>query len=303
MDNQPRLQPGYNVMFSHGHQIWSDTCFQQIFSAKLLIRMAKLIGREKDVEVLVEEVKNLTELVNEKLWDDQTTYYYDLWKNCEKNKVKSIGAYWALLAGVVSEDKLDAFVVHLENEKEFKRPHRVPTLSADHLEYNDESGNYWRGGVWAPTNYMVLKGLEKYGYHKLAHDIALSHVHNVNSVFTKTGTVWENYSPETESQGNPAKPDFVGWTGLSSIAIMIEYVFGIHRVPRKQKIIWRINCLEAHGVKRYPIGNDDYANLLCPNHRLDQKPEITVEATTPIEVEVIWPDGTVSTVRSHSVTE
>lgn len=302
MDNQPRLQPGYNVMFSHGHQIWADACFQQILSARILIRMAKLIGREKDTEILKEEIDNLTKLVNEKLWDDKTSFYYDLWRNGELNKVKSIGAYWALLAGVVPEDKLDSFIAHLENEKEFKRPHRVPTLSADHPLYDGEKGQYWRGGVWAPTNYMVLKGLEKCGYHKLTYEIALNHVHNVISVFNKTGTVWENYAPETENQGFPAKEDFVGWTGLSPIAIMIEYVFGIHRVPGSRKIVWRINCQEAHGVKRYPLGNDDYANLLCPEHRPDQKPEITVEATIPVTVEVIWPDGAVNTVHSRNIT-
>ena len=43
-----------------------------------------------------------------------------------------------------------AFIAHLDNEAEFKRPHRVPTLSADHPLY-EEYGGSWKGGVWAPT--------------------------------------------------------------------------------------------------------------------------------------------------------
>lgn len=300
MDNQPRLQPGYHSEFSHGHQIWADTCIQQILSAKVLIRMAGLIGREKDVEVLREEEKNLTKLVNDKLWDDSTAFYYDLWRNGEWNMTKSIGAYWALLADIVPEDGMDAFVAHLENENEFNRPHRIPSLSADHPEYDKISGNYWRGGVWAPTNYMVLKGLEKHGYHKLAHEIALCHVQNVYDVFTKTGTLWENYAPETVSQGNPAKPDFVGWTGLSPIAITMEQVFGIHEDAKRKRITWRIFCTEEHGVIRYPIGRD-YVNLLCLAHQSGEKPKIIVEATIPVEVEVILPDGTSYIVNSKEL--
>ncbi|WP_414632104.1 hypothetical protein, partial [Acetomicrobium sp. UBA5826] len=32
----------------------------------------------------------------------------------------------------------------------------VPSLSADDLQYNP-NGDYWRGSVWPPTNYMILR--------------------------------------------------------------------------------------------------------------------------------------------------
>lgn len=99
----------------------------------------------------------LTTFVNEKLRDEETAFYYDLWKNGQKNMVKSIGAYWALLADIVPADKPDAFISHLCNPEEFARPHSIPTLSADHPSYS-RMGNYWCGGVWAPANYMVFKG-------------------------------------------------------------------------------------------------------------------------------------------------
>ena len=95
-----------------------------------------------------------------------------------------------MLANLVPKERLDAFVAHLENENEFKRPHRVPTLSADHPAYRADGG-YWCGGVWAPTTYMVLKGLRKNGYDNLAYDIACNHLENVVSVFRQTGTLWE----------------------------------------------------------------------------------------------------------------
>lgn len=289
MDNQPRVMKGYSDQFHHGFQIWADACIQQILSCQMLIRMAELIGCEADVEELRQEEKFLTRIVNEKLWDDETAFYYDLWPNGEKSKVKTIGAYWALLAGIVPEKKLAAFVSHLENEKEFNRPHRVPTLSADHPEYQGDGG-YWRGSVWSPTNYMVLRGLEHYGYYKLANEIACSHVERISKVFAKTGTLWENYAPETTQPGNPAKPEFVGWTGLSAIAVVIEQLFGIHSDMKKHYITWRITCTERHGVIRYPMGSDT-VDLICPAHAPCEKPQVEVNSTVPVTVEIIWPDG------------
>lgn len=150
MDNQPRMSPGYNVLFTHGHMVWTDTCFQMILSGHILIEMAKILGREEDAEFLVEEQKMLKSVVNDKLWDENTHYYYDMWRGGKLSGVKTIGAYWALLAGVVPKERADAFVAHLENPDEFNRHHRPPTLSADHPEYV-ATGGYWRGSIWAPT--------------------------------------------------------------------------------------------------------------------------------------------------------
>jgi len=215
MDNQPRLEEGYSVSFSHGHMVWVDACIQQVLSAKILVQISEIIGRDNDevISILKEEISSLTNVINEKLWHEEDAFYYDLWKNGELSKVKSVGAYWALLADVIPKERLDKFVAHLDNTAEFNRPCRVPTLSADHPQYVAD-GNYWCGSVWAPTNYMVLKGLEKNGYADLAYDIAVNCLNNVVSVFKKDATLYENYAPESAINGNPSKSDFVGWSGL-----------------------------------------------------------------------------------------
>jgi hypothetical protein len=89
-------------------------------------------------------------------------------------------------------------------------PHRVPSLSADHPEYR-EDGGYWLGGVWPPTNYMVLRGLDRAGYHALAHEISREDLDHVIRVFGKTGTVWENYAPERPPPEN--QPGRTSWAG------------------------------------------------------------------------------------------
>ncbi len=290
MDNQPRVAEGYDEYCSHGHSVWTDACIQMVMSGKILVEIGKIIGREEDTHWLEDEIARLTAIINEKLWSEEDAFYYDMDRENQLSGVKTIGAYWALLADIVPEERLPGFIAHLENPKEFKRPHRVPTLSADHPQYR-EDGGYWLGGVWAPTNYMLLRGLRKVGYNQLAYDIALNTLENVVDVFKETGTVWENYAPEKKAPGGPAKPDFVGWTGLIPVAVLIEFVLGINADMQRDEIVWRISRTERHGIENYPFG-DKSVDLICEaRDSIEEEPQVTVHCATPVKVRIIWNGG------------
>jgi len=291
MDNQPRQPREYDRHFAHGHLSWVDTCLQQALSARLLSRMAVEIGRAAEAADMDEEAAQLQRIVNARLWDKATAFYYDRYRDGRLSTVKSVGAYWALLAGVVPQSRQDAFIAHLRNEAEFNRPHRVPSLSHDHPEY-DPRGSYWLGSVWAPTNYMVLRGLDAAGRYGLAHEIALNHLGNVVEVFRKTGTIWENYAPEAPEQGNWSKRDFVGWSGLPATAVLFEYVFGIRADVPKSRIVWDVRLLEEHGIERYPFGAQGTVSLRCGRRAsAHDKPSIAAHSDTPLTLEIRWDGG------------
>ena len=150
--------------------------------------------------------------------------------------------------------------------------------------------------VWAPTNYMVLKGLDVYEEYDLSYEIACSHLDAVVSVFSDTNTLFENYAPEkidgVYRKGSPAMSDFVGWTGIVPISVMFEYVFGIHPDASNNKITWRINRLEKHGVEKYPFGKDGELSLICEGRNSpNEKPNITIKSNIPITVEIVWGDN------------
>ena len=229
MDNQPRLPTGTpyaDPEHYHGRMTWVDTTLQQLLSARLLAEMGRALGADAEVADMREEAVRLGRFVNDHLWSDADRFYCDRFDDGTVSHVKSVGGYWALLAGVVPPARVAPFVAHLEDPRAFKRPHRVPSLSADHPAY-DARGGYWKGSVWAPTTYMVLRGLTAIGRDALAHEIGRNHLDNVVAVFEKTGTVHENYAPESAAPGTPSKRDFVGWTGLPPIAVLLEYVFGL----------------------------------------------------------------------------
>ena len=295
MDNCPRLEEKYHVCYDHGHMIWVDACMQELNACNILLKMSDVLGRSEFVPELTEERDRLFKVINEKLWDDETKFYYDLRKDDTFNGVKHIGAFWSLIAKCLPADRAEDFIAHLNNENQFKTEHRVPTLSKDHAEYKSDGG-YWRGSVWAPTNYMVLKGLDEYKKYNLAYDIACSHLDAAVSVFKDTGTLFENYAPEFKNgkavKGGSSMGDLVGWTGLIPISIMFKYVFGIKPDANENKITWHVNLTDRHGIEKYPFGTQGELTLMCEKRNcVEEKPIITVESNVPLTVEIIWNNG------------
>ena len=182
----------------------------------------------------------------------------------------------------------------LEDEKEFKTPHRIPTLTQNHPEFVPD-GRYWRGGVWASTNYMALSGLSKYGFGRLAHQIGKEHLQAVTDLYKQEHTLFECYAPltlapSTTAKGNPVRRDFVGWTGLSPISVLFEFVFGIRANVPENKITWDLRLTECHGIENYPFGKDGILTLGFAGWENDT-PKITFQSNIPLTLEVVWGDG------------
>ena len=223
-DNQPRLPLGYNQNFSHGHMVWLDANLQQILSGKLLFKIGDVLERWQEIEHIMDETDMLINFINEKLYDKETGFYHDLDREGNLNSdVQSVVAYWGLLANVYPKDRVKSLCNYLKDTKKFNRPHMVPSLNADHPKYQ-EYGRYGRGSVLLPMTYVVIKGLQEQNQYSESHKIALNHLNNVVDIYTKTGTLWENYAPEHIEPGRPAKPNFVGWTGLVPISVLFEAV-------------------------------------------------------------------------------
>lgn len=291
MDNQPRLPSGCNPEHEHGRMSWIDACLQRVFSARLLNAMNIEAGGHWDTSDLRADATSFTAYVNDRMWNERDTFYEDRWPDGSLSGVKSIAAYWALLAGVAGRDRIQGLVEHLENPAEFNRPHRVPSLSADHPLYRP-GGDYWRGSVWPPATYMVLEGLTACGQRPLARRIAFNHFDNVCDVFQRTGTFWENYAPESAAPGEQAAKDFVGWTGLAPIAVLLEHVFGLHPDAASGRLEWDAELTDGFAVQRYPFGADGVVDLECARRTsAEQRPSIRASSSVGLELVVRWPGG------------
>ncbi|MFC2138106.1 trehalase family glycosidase [Bacteroidota bacterium] len=289
MDNQPRLPKNFHSNFSHGHMSWIDISLQEVFAGSILIKMANELNRMYDVIEIEKGIESLKDFVNSNMWDDTKDYYFDRMKDGSLSSVKSIASFWALLAGVVPENRINNFVKHLEDTNEFSRLHRVPTISADNPHFKPY-GDYWNGSVWAPTNYMVLRGLTSIGYDSLAYEIASNHLYNVVEVFNQTNDIRENYSPDI-LQGNDGH-NFVGWTGLAPINSLFEYVFGIRSDVPNNTLIIDVRLIDEYGIKKYPFGKSGMLDILCKKRSNENdKPDITMNTNIPLKIIIKWKSG------------
>ena len=201
-----------------------DFSAQMAMYAVQLKEIARATENDGDISDFDSFHRELKDAINEKCWNEEDGFYYDLGFG-KQIKRRHIGAYWTLLGGVVPENRLERFLEKLLDPKEFYRTMPLPALSAADPEYKGW-GEYWLGGVWAPTSYMVLKGLSTVGKKEIADRLARITYYNVAKVFEATGTFWENYSPDLVSFGMPSRKDFCGWTALIPIAFYKEFAVG-----------------------------------------------------------------------------
>jgi hypothetical protein len=244
MDNSPR-----NVYLKYGGT-GIDISSEMVLFARQLGEIALILDKKEEAREYSAEADQLASAINQRMWDGSRKFYCDLMPDGDRAPVMTIAAYWTLLGGVASSNQAADLVNELQNPRTFGRINLVPTLAANQQGYNP-LGGYWQGSVWAPTNTMIIRGLERYGYSDLARRIALNHLELVAHVYEKTGTLWENYSPDHIQQGNPAKADFVGWTGIGPIMYFMEYVIGLRADAPRNRLVWRIESGGRRGCERF----------------------------------------------------
>lgn len=248
---------------------------QQAQNAWYLAKIAGVVGDTEKKEFFAKEHRDLANEINRNLWNADDRIYYNKDSETVWRKVKYICAFWPMIGHVPDQEQVDGLVEHLENPKEFMRPVPVPTLSADDPDYANGSG-YWRGAVWAPTNYQLIKGLEAYGRYALAKLISEKYIEALYQEYLVSNTVWENYNAERPY--GCCKKDFTGWTGVGPIALLIESVIGIHLDAQENKVLWVLSCRERNGIENLHFNKGVINTMICAARDSAEAPaEITID--------------------------
>lgn len=303
MDNTPRGDAW--------HAAWVDMSLEQALAARVLGDLARALNRPDRAAVWDAERAALVMDIDQLLWNDTDGYYYDLQRTGTQAGVRHVGAFWALVAGVADASKAARLIDHLRNPQEFHRGHLFPSLAASDPNYSQQ-GHYWRGGVWAPTNYMIARGLLASGADDLAREAAASHLGQLAQIVSAPptdesrvapeerdgdyATLWECYSPDASMPGTRwddqyyCRQDFVGWTGLGPIATLIEVVLGLEVVGAENTIVWTITRTDRHGLENLALGADNRVDLVADPRALETDPvTVTVHADRPFTLEVRRP--------------
>ncbi len=288
MDNSPRTcrvdNFGNNTNFI-------DLASQQAFAANCIAKIANVTGNRETAAKYLALFKKRSDFINEKLWASRDHFYYDAYLDGHFTGCKTVASFWPMQAEVAAPVQAAKLVEHLENPSEFNRPHSIPTLSYDNPNFKDDGG-YWLGAVWAPTNYMVVKGLEKYGFNKQAKEIAIRHLSHMKTVYDECTphTIWECYSsefsrPAEREEGGRVRPDFVGWSGLGPISMLIENIIGLRIDYPAGKITWFSNEIGEHGVENLRFGPHRISVVAKARKSTTEIPEIIVEADCKVAID------------------
>ena len=264
MDNTPRdmgrPSPNGDIHSSTSPMGWVDMSSQIKMCYDNLAEMCKILGDASKAARYTKRSETLARRINHYMWNDSTGLYHDVDVDSKQTPWITTAAFWPILANIASPEQVKRITHAIQDKNLFWRRLPLPSLAANQPHY-DKCGCYWRGGVWAPTTYMTVKGLEKYGHEALAEVIARKNMQTMHKVFQSTGTIWELYSPDmympaTDATGiHMVKPNFVGWSGLIPISMFIENIIGIRTDGSANRINWRSNSPKRHGIQNLRFGN------------------------------------------------
>jgi glycogen debranching enzyme len=279
MDNSPRHGSG-----------WVDMSSQMVMMYRNLAIMSRVVGNQPEGAEFDRRANDISAKIQRFMWSERDGFYYDVDDAGTQVPVKTIAGFWPMIAGIARRDQAERLVAHLKDAREFWRDVPFPSLPVDHPLYKS-NGGYWVGGVWAPTNVMIIKGLERYGFEDFASFATLQYLDGMQKVFRRTGTVWENYAPDAATPGEPAMPDFVGWSGCGPIQLLLEDVIGIRANGLADTLVWHLQRIDRHGVEQLRFGAV-LTDLVCERREsIGVLPDLHIMSSAPYTLRLVLPRG------------
>lgn len=190
-----------------------DLTLMVIKEERCLAKMASLLGKEVESKKWLSLAEKTSALVNERMWDESTGFYYSINKQdhsfqfmTRDLRTQEIIGFLALWAEAAPKERAARLITTLTDTTKFWRRYGIPTLSAQDPWYNPNVDYCckWNGPVWMLWDYMVYDGLKRYGYKDIASKLAEKMIHCTNFQLSKNHNFWESYSPDNEVLNCPS---------------------------------------------------------------------------------------------------
>ena len=167
-----------------------------------LKRFAGQLGETALARDLATRYDALAERIRTLLWDERTGCFCD--RRADKStRVRSAGAFYALLAGVADEKQVVRLCAHVAAEAEFSRYLPVPSVAAD-----EPPGRGKEHPVSSIAQTLwVVAGLRGAGRTRLAAQVAQRALDAAAEVLERDGTIYGFYNPDGADQSGLASPD------------------------------------------------------------------------------------------------
>lgn len=192
-------------------------------------RAETLFGNKKAAEEWLDKAAKRKQLIDELMWSESRDFYYDY--NFVKEKrggVSSLAGFFPLWAGMVDEARAAKLVKAL---RRFENKGGLATTDNQPLSQLIPGSipTQWAyPNGWAPLHFMVIKGLQRYGYHDDAQRIAMKWLKtnlewfNVHGVFIEKYNVVQPNKPPLKGV-YPSQIGF-GWTNAIFERLCREFI-------------------------------------------------------------------------------
>lgn len=178
-----------------------------------LARMSRELGDTTGVREWTEKFNKTAKLINKYMWDEKDKFYYNVSMSDNSFEFegkslrrKELIGFLPMWANVATKDQAKELVKHLTDDKEFWRKYGVPTIAANDPNYTPfvDGCCRWNGPVWLLWDYMVMQGLQNYGYDKIARQIGEKMLSAVTTQLEINHHFWESYSADFPVQESPS---------------------------------------------------------------------------------------------------
>jgi putative isomerase len=178
-----------------------------------------------------EKAHELQEFIQNKLFDDETGFFHDVWSVGDPSKrCMALEGMWPIVVGGATWEQADRVMdENLLNHKRFFPEHPVSTVGVEDPLFELRM---WRGPTWNSMTYWAARGCMRYSRPHAARRILEEALDASARQFQRTGTIWEFYHPhggEPEElqrkphtrQNQPCR-DYLGHNPLIAMALMYE---------------------------------------------------------------------------------
>ncbi len=185
-----------------------------IMDCRCLVELAKITGNESAIPEL-EARKAKVEAALMTLWDEDFGLFLnkDLRDGSLSRRISPTNFY-ALNADCVTEvQKRRMMDEHFYNPDEFWGEFIMPAIARNDPAYPDQ--DYWRGRIWAPTNFLAYPAMKYAGLKKECADLAAKSEALLLKEWRLHGHVHENYGGDSGMGCDVGSSDrFYHWGGL-----------------------------------------------------------------------------------------
>lgn len=177
-------------------------------------RASRIFGDATDAVRWERAAQARKKAMNQLMWDRIRGLYYDYnYKKERRGNISSLAAYFPMWAGMVTEQQAKQLVKALRRFENKGGLATTDALPIGQLVTNSMPTQWAYPNGWAPLQLVVIRGLERYGYHDDARRVAMKWLKGNLSWFNEHGIFLEKYNVVAPDRP-PAKGVYPSQTGF-----------------------------------------------------------------------------------------